>query len=124
MTNDDDIFEIKDTTSHLYRIVPEVRVLILNALGIMARLPTANDKSKIDQAINALGYPLQSSGTIEPIAVPAPSVPTHSDPIKEATWRNTLDVIRLTVKREIATSTDSKVKEQLERILHVIPNMI
>lgn len=115
---------IKDTTSNLYRIVPEVKELILTVLAVFERLPTDTDRATISMARQALTFPLETN-TSEP-AQPAPITkvePPPVDAIKEAQFRNVLTVIRRTVETEMGKA-DPANREQFARILARIPSDI
>jgi len=115
--------EVKDTTTHLYRIVPEVKTLILNALATVEKLPLSFDRALLDRAKRSLDNPIEkvideTNNSVQPIIS---SSDKHSDLLKEAQWANYLATIRMTIEREMNGSEN---KEQLERILARIPKSV
>lgn len=122
--DDDEIknFEIKDVTSNLYRLVPEVKEEIINALQVYSRLPLNKRNFVISQALTELQHPVDVNAppapTVAPIAI------THSDAVKEANFRNTITVIRKAISFELDRAEDENVREILTRLLSRVPDVL
>jgi len=111
----------KDTTSNLYRLPEEVHTFIMSLVDWVERLPTSIEQSKITKVRLALTRPID-------VLISEPAENTNvliesTDPLKEATFKNTLAVIRRSLESEFNGSND-EIKEKVNRVLNRIPTDI
>lgn len=115
-------FEVKDVTSNLYRIVPEVRNEIINALQAYSRLPVKKSDVAISQALTTLQYPIDVTAPPAPTIMPISIM--HSDAVKEANFKNTLTVIKKAITFERDKAEAEEVREILTRLLVRVPDVV
>lgn len=115
-------YDVKDVTSNLYRIVPDVRDEIITAITAYRKIPVKKHDAALTAALMALESP------IDVTAPPAPTVRPinvlHSDAIKEANFQNTLTVIKKSITIELERAQSDETREALTRLLSRVPDVI
>jgi hypothetical protein len=102
--------DVKDIATNIYRIVPEVRDVLLRALDYFQRLPVAMDKAIITRAFMDLSYPLQ-------INAPQTSQQTMAPNLLQVKYDNLVTLFKRELSSEQTKATSPEIKKVLDRIL-------
>lgn len=111
----------KEIYNQLYRLAPDIRYTILNALDYVLKLPLGNDRPSLLAAKGAL----EKNVNVQNIAQNnAPSVMNKNEVIKEAEWMNKQKVLKNYMQTALAEAKQIETQEILKKLLNVLADSI